>query len=159
MEKQTRSSYDAVRKFHLKSVRSACYAPFVSLYFTSMGNVIACCKNETFVLGNVANQSLKEIWRGPRTKLLRESLIQYRFETGCEFCEWQITEGNFRPAFPSLFEDFPVQTNDPEWPLQIEFAGSNTCNFECIMCDGKLSSSIRSHREGLPPLQIGRAHV
>ena len=41
---------------------------------------------------------------------------------------------------------------EPEWPAVIEFAGSNTCNFECIMCSGEFSSLIRARREGLPPL-------
>jgi Flp pilus assembly protein TadD len=45
-----------------------------------------------------------------------------------------------------------VESDDPEWPKIIEFAGSNNCNFECIMCNGELSSSIRANREGLPPL-------
>jgi sulfatase maturation enzyme AslB (radical SAM superfamily) len=34
----------------------------------------------------------------------------------------------------------------------MEFSIGNTCNLECIMCDGKFSSAIRAHREKLPPL-------
>lgn len=71
---------------------------------------------------------------------------------GCKVCEWEIMGGNYQGSFPSLFEEFPVQSANPEWPAMIEFAGSNSCNFECIMCHGELSSSIRSNREGLPPL-------
>lgn len=152
MEEAIRKAYDAVRNFDRKKFRSGCYAPFVSLYFTSLGNVLACCKNETFVLGNVANQRLKEIWKGAKINTLREALAKYRYGAGCEFCEWQISEGNYQGAFPWLFENFPVKSMTPEWPSMIEFAGSNTCNLECIMCNGELSSSIRAHRDGLPPL-------
>ena len=152
MQGTVRNRYDASRNFDQKMLQAACYAPFVSLYFNSSGNVLACCKNDTFLLGNITNQSLKEIWNGPRIKQLRQALQDYRFEAGCEFCEWQIGEGNDSPSFPTLFEEFPVPSSAPEWPAMIEFAGSNTCNFECIMCYGELSSSIRTHRDGLPPL-------
>jgi sulfatase maturation enzyme AslB (radical SAM superfamily) len=34
----------------------------------------------------------------------------------------------------------------------MEFEFGNICNFECIMCGGKWSSSIRKNREKLPPI-------
>ena len=152
MEDLVREAYDGNRNFSNKTFRSGCYAPFTSLYFNSYGEVLACCKNDTFVLGNIAHQRLNEIWNGDKLKLLRQALANYQFEKGCKVCEWEIMGGNYQGSFPSLFEVFPVQTIDPEWPAQIEFAGSNSCNFECIMCSGELSSSIRSNREGLPPM-------
>src|SRR5215813_14097355 len=124
MEQSVINAFDAVRNFEDKSFRSGCYAPFVSLYFTSLGNVLACCKNETYVLGNVSNDRLKQIWSGKKTEQLRKTLKDYRYEAGCEFCEWQISEGNYHGAFPWLFEDFPVKSANPEWPSMIEFAGS-----------------------------------
>ncbi len=42
---------------------------------------------------------------------------------------------------------------DAEAPRVLEFEIANTCNLECIMCSGYWSSSIRSHREKLPPLR------
>jgi MoaA/NifB/PqqE/SkfB family radical SAM enzyme len=152
MEITSRAAYDAKRDFGNKAFRSGCYAPYVSMYFTSVGDVIACCKNQSFVLGNVQRDRLKDIWNGAKTNQLRKALLDYRFEAGCDFCEWQITEGNYDGSFPRLFEDFTVSAERPEWPAMIEFAGSNTCNFECLMCYGELSSSIRAHRDGLPPL-------
>ena len=152
MQDSVKRAYDAHRNFSNKSFPSGCYAPFVSLYFNTLGDVVACCKNQTLVLGNVLQQRLEDIWRGGKITALRQALANYRFEAGCEFCEWQIRGGNYEGAYPWIFEEFPVQSMEPEWPAMIEFAGSNTCNFECIMCFGELSSSIRGHREGLPPL-------
>jgi radical SAM protein with 4Fe4S-binding SPASM domain len=152
MQESTRKSYEAHRDFSNKAFRSGCYAPFVSLYFNTLGDVVACCKNQTFVLGNVSQQRLHDIWRSDQIAKLRQALANYQFEAGCQFCEWEIEGGNFQGAFPSIFEPFPVRSMNPEWPAMIEFAGSNTCNFECIMCFGELSSSIRAHRDGLPPL-------
>ena len=54
MQESTRKIYDGQRNFSNKSFRSGCYAPFVSLYFNTLGDVVACCKNQTFVLGNVS---------------------------------------------------------------------------------------------------------
>jgi sulfatase maturation enzyme AslB (radical SAM superfamily)/Flp pilus assembly protein TadD len=103
-------------------------------------------------LGNVSRQRLDEIWKGEKIRHLRNSLADYQFGSGCEVCEWQIAGGNYLGNLPSLFEEFPAESTEPEWPAMIEFAGSNTCNFECIMCWGELSSSIRKRRDGLPPL-------
>ena len=152
MEDRVRQDYDAHRNFKKKTFRSGCYAPFVSVYFTTSGDVIACCKNQTFVLGNVSRQRLTDIWRGAQISTLRKALANYRFESGCEFCEWQVRGGAYESAYPWVFEEFPVSSMEPEWPAMIEFAGSNTCNFECIMCYGELSSSIRARRDRLPPL-------
>ena len=58
MDPAIRQAYDATRDFADKGFRSGCYAPFVSMYFNTFGDVIACCKNQTFVLGNIAEQRL-----------------------------------------------------------------------------------------------------
>jgi len=145
-------SYDATRDFSGKAVRSACYAPYVSMYLNTTGDVQACCKNQTFVLGNVGEDSLDAIWKGARIGQLRKALARNAFGAGCEHCEWQIRSENFPDVYTRIFEEFPVASAVPEWPSMLEFTISNTCNFECVMCYGELSSSIRSHREGLPPL-------
>ncbi|MCA8941310.1 MAG: SPASM domain-containing protein, partial [Planctomycetes bacterium] len=131
---------------------SACYAPFTSLYFNTNGDVVACCKNTSYVLGNVATESLDEIWHGKRIKALRKALADYRFGLGCEFCEWQIDARQFDQAYTKIFDELPLRGPDPEWPSMLEFTISNTCNLGCIMCYGELSSTIRAQRENLPPL-------
>jgi len=146
-------AYDKSRDFSAKGFHSGCYAPFVSLYFNTLGEVIACCKNETFVLGNIAAEGLDAIWNGGRIGQLRKALTQYNFGAGCGQCEWQLKSGNFSGAYTQIFEEFKVDSPAPQWPQMMEFTISNTCNFECIMCFGELSSSIRGHREGLPPLR------
>jgi radical SAM protein with 4Fe4S-binding SPASM domain len=152
MEDLVRKAYDAQRTFNNKAFQAGCYAPFVSLYFNTFGEVLACCKNETHSLGNIGRERLNDIWNGERNKMLRQALVNYNFTAGCQVCEWQIAGENYHGAIATLFEEFPVQSMEPEWPAMIEFAGSNTCNFECIMCCGELSSLIRTHRDRLPPL-------
>lgn len=146
------AAYNQTRDFSQKSLHAACYAPWVSLYFDTQGNVQACCQNTKFPLGNVAYQTIDEIWRGKKIASLRKALTKDNFAAGCQFCEWQISVGNYLGTFTRNFELLPVLQEEPEWPSMMEFSISNTCNLECIMCNGTFSSSIRARREGLPPL-------
>lgn len=146
------AAYNQTRDFSQKSLHAACYAPWVSLYFDTQGNVQACCQNTKFPLGNVAYQTIDEIWKGKKIASLRKALAKDNFAAGCQFCEWQISVGNYLGTFTRNFELLPVLQEEPEWPSMMEFSISNTCNLECIMCNGTFSSSIRARREGLPPL-------
>ncbi|MCZ7629291.1 MAG: radical SAM protein [Microthrixaceae bacterium] len=58
-------------------------------------------------------------------------------------------------AYPSNFDRYGsdlAPERSGRWPLRMEFNLSNSCNLQCIQCNGLLSSSIRLHREGRPPL-------
>lgn len=144
--------YDAERNFGDKAFRSACYAPFVSMYFDQFGFVRVCCQNFQHTLGNVAHHSLDEIWTGERARNLRSALRKYNFNLGCEYCRWQLDEGNYN-NFARQFDRWPVSSETEFWPAQMEFSISNTCNLECVMCNGEWSSSIRTRREKLPPIR------
>jgi len=144
--------YDSGRNLAGKPFTAACYAPFGSMYFDVHGNVIACCQNTRHVLGNVADQSIDEIWHGEKATELRDALKAYDLSRGCEFCQWQVDDGNLSNLFATVFDDVRVDGGPDVWPSQLEFALSNTCNLECVMCNGDFSSKIRARREGLPPL-------
>ena len=122
------------------------------MYLDQRGQVRACCQNDFHLLGNVTKQRLVEIWRGERAQRLRRALAAHDLDLGCDFCEWQVAKGRSDLAFARWFDEFPVTTDEPDWPQQLELAVSNTCNLQCVMCDGEWSSSIRSQREHLPPL-------
>lgn len=147
-----RKADDALRIFDNKAVKSACYAPFVSLYLTPTGSVQACCRNQNFVLGHLKEQRLTEIWNGGRINALRKALTDYKFNLGCTYCEWESQRRSDSFAIRLMCDHLPVDSPQPEWPSLIEFNGSNTCNLECIMCGGEYSSAIRANVDGLPPL-------
>ena len=50
------------------------------------------------------------------------------------------------------YDEFPVPATGELWPANLEFNLANTCNLECLMCRGELSSAIRARRDRLPPL-------
>jgi MoaA/NifB/PqqE/SkfB family radical SAM enzyme len=155
------ASYDAGRRLAGRPFRSVCYSPFNSMYFDTLGMVRACCINAGYPLGDLKQQRLDEIWFGPKTKRLREAMLQYDLRLGCGQCEWQIKNGNFTNEVHTLssvhafkFDDFPVVPADGGgfWPTNLEFNLSNVCNLECVTCNGDVSSLIRAKRDKLPPL-------
>ena len=152
-------AYDRSRKIANKPFRAICYAPFNSMFLDTKGHVRACCVNTQFLLGDITKQRLDDIWFGPNAQRLREAMKNYDLSCGCEFCEWQLGDGNFAQEeshYSSLhalkYDAYPVDESESLWPSNLEFNLSNNCNLECVMCDGFFSSSIRSRREKLPPL-------
>lgn len=159
MHARTLQAYNRSRNFETKGFRAACYAPHASLFFDTLGRVRACCVNRAFLLGNIAQRSLDEIWNGPGVATLREALRKYDFSRGCEHCAWQIEASKFSNQDAAAFavhalkyDEFLVPPTGPYWPANMEFNLSNVCNLECVMCTGEFSSAIRGRREKLPPL-------
>ena len=124
------------------------------MYLDQHGYVRACCMNTLHVLGNIEEQLLSEIWRGEAANRLRRAMEAHDLDLGCDFCKWPVQDGRPDLAFSRWFEEFAPEDGadgDAAWPRQLEFSVSNTCNLQCIQCNGEWSSSIRSQREGLPP--------
>lgn len=143
--------FDAGRSIGHQPFRSACYAPFVSMYFHTNGDVVACCKSAHHRLGNVARQRLRDIWNGERMAAMREALRDDRFGDACRFCAWQV-QGHQEHVHAKIYDPLPVTDGGELWPRRLDFTMSNTCNLACVMCYGVLSSTIRAHRDRLPPL-------
>lgn len=135
-----------------RGLRTACHAPFTSLYFDTLGDVRVCCHNERHTVGNVTRQTLDDIWHGPSLQALRDALALDDYSLGCDYCHWQLHESGAAGLYARQYDHLPVVQRAPRFPLRMEFSVSNTCNLECIMCRGVWSSSIRSRRERLPPL-------
>lgn len=149
-------SYDIIQKNKLTNYfankKHACYAPFISLNFDSSGCVTACCVNRTHVLGKYPENTIFEIWNGEKIKELRTALDNYDFSKGCQLCYNRISEGAIRNSLLKNNFDTDYAQQQNILPSMIELEISTICNYECIMCGGKWSSSIRKNREKLPPL-------
>jgi MoaA/NifB/PqqE/SkfB family radical SAM enzyme len=130
----------------------ACNAPFSSLHLDPKGIVRACCQNTWHHLGSIEERSLIDIWHGPEVAELRERLAVDDLSLGCELCDVERDLGAGNRAHLHQFADLPPRSNPPTWPRQLELALSNSCNLQCAMCNGELSSAIRIHRERRAPL-------
>ena len=123
------------------------------MYLDQRGAVRSCCMNYFQVLGNVTERSLLAIWHGAAAVELRRAMEVGDLSLGCQFCQCQADAGRPDLAFARSFDQFaPRSAESRAWPRQLELSLGNTCNLQCVMCNGEWSSSIRRHREHKAPL-------
>lgn len=127
-----------------------CFAPQSNLYFDRRGIAIACCHNRKHILGTYPAQTVEEIWNSQKAQELRAVLANDNLSKGCEVCQVDLQIGAFSAIKAHHFDTLPIH---PDFPTMMEFELANTCNLECVMCMGELSSSIRKNRDKLPPLK------
>ena len=147
LSKEIINAYNKSRSIRNKEY--ICHAPFNNLYFNSEGHVANCWL--TFYQAEIYDQTrtIKEIWLGEKFEKLRTQIKNLDLETSCKTCQKYLVNRNFTNALAKAYDnDFPLS----EYPSLMELELSNSCNLECTMCNGLLSSSIRRNREGLPPL-------
>jgi MoaA/NifB/PqqE/SkfB family radical SAM enzyme len=145
------AGYHEQRDVRHQSFRAACYAPFVGMSFDMNGVVSVCAFTRTTPIGQVGQDSLLDMWRGPTVRALRRAVERDDLTHACTRCAEEIAGGNLSGSLAAGFDRFTAAP-DPLWPTRMEFALSNACNLQCVMCSGEFSSSIRAHREGMPPL-------
>ncbi len=129
------------------SQKYVCLAPFNSLFLSIDGNVYACNLNRKFVLGNIKEMSLSEIWNGQKTKKLQEYISVSDLNHGCEKCLVNIKNKNFDASTSSHYDYVGYQPKN-KFPLRIDFEISNICNLGCVMCCSTFSSTIQKEIKG-----------
>jgi MoaA/NifB/PqqE/SkfB family radical SAM enzyme len=72
---------------------SLCRRPWTLMYFTAHGRAIPCCiapfsmrGYDSFTLGDATQQSLREIWNGPRYQAFRGALLSDKPPPACASC-------------------------------------------------------------------------
>ena len=72
---------------------SLCRRPWSLMYFTAHGRAIPCCiapfstrGYDGFTLGDATQQSLRQIWNGPRYQEFRRALISNEPPPACASC-------------------------------------------------------------------------
>jgi len=132
-----------------------CLAPHHTLYFDKNGKVSVCCKTKSYSIGKWPEQSIKEIWVGNGIKQMRLDMANHKFPDVCmNSCINPIKKGNYENVMLKVFDDYKnYKEEDNKYPMDITFELSNICNYECIMCGGENSSSIRKNRECLPKIK------
>jgi MoaA/NifB/PqqE/SkfB family radical SAM enzyme len=139
---QKLKKYNSTRR---RKVRyTLCQAPFTNLYFSRTGAIVSCCYNRDQILGHYPEQTPAEIWDSTNSKQFRKTLKNKAFEKGCEVCLREFNDGNYNGVIAKHFDFLHRKRH---YPVMMEFELDNTCNLECIMCQGDLSSSIRKKRD------------
>lgn len=125
----------------------------MALRFSPTGEVHACCVNDKYPLGRIGEASIGDIWRGEALARLRTALDAADYRLGCQDCEVDYRLGERLHTHAEQFDRYPQPEVTLAWPKRVEFALSNTCNLQCVMCNGELSSAIRAQREHRPALR------
>jgi molybdenum cofactor biosynthesis enzyme MoaA len=145
------ASQDPVERYDAdRSVRDRagiCNAPSTNLYFSATGRVGPCWIQMDEQWSR--ERSIRDIWTGPIFTELRTSLAANELTGACGRCLADIEAGVAPLAAVYDHDDEVI-----DWPTSLELELSNLCNFECVMCNGNLSSKIRRNREHLPPLVV-----
>jgi molybdenum cofactor biosynthesis enzyme MoaA len=125
-----------------------CHAPFSNMYFNVHGDCAPCWL--TFIEpDSYPKKSIREIWFGEKYQSLRKNLLAYNLTDKCNVCLKNLQSGNYTSVLARAYD-----VNTPaDYPSMLELELNNTCNLECVMCIGELSSSIRKNREKLPAIR------
>lgn len=165
LDKELLKAYNQTRVTKDKSL--ICHAPFTNINFEQNGNATACCYNRTHVLGTYPKDTLMDLWFGDKAEELRRYIEQNSLEGGCSLCNKQLHSHNFHGMRAKGYDwgadrkivstakkvlNYITKGKYVQMPVSMEFELSNTCNLECVMCNGYFSSSIRKNREKAPPL-------
>lgn len=107
-----------------------CERPFNRVYLSDGGEVWPCSWMR-FVIGNLYEQDLDEIWHSEAVVQARESILNGSFayckKTSCPYCE--------RDELPDLTEEELQERAVPtDLPEYITIANDRTCNIACTSC-------------------------
>lgn len=148
-------TWDAVEK--AKKSKTFCIIPWVHQYVGTAGDVKPCCVYEhQMELGNLKDNSLKEIWNNDATKSLRLKFLNGEMDKGCHNCDLMTTltdsNQNSRSQFNNRFFDQEyaidaVKSTEPDgsvpehilYYMDVRF--NNLCNFKCRTCSPHFSTS------------------
>jgi MoaA/NifB/PqqE/SkfB family radical SAM enzyme len=129
---------------------SICFATESSLYFHSDGVVTGCCKNKRQIFGRYPENSLGQMWNGTGRKALGDALARDILPDGCGDCAESVRSSNHTGMLATCYDPFRSSVWRSPGPVSMGFEIGTICNFECIMCGGEKSSSIRKNRDKLP---------
>ncbi len=120
-----------------------CERPFQYAYLADKGEVWPCGWMH-FVIGNLYEQDLDEIWHSEAAQKARESILNGSFafcrKVSCPYCE--------RDELPDLTEEEVKEAAVPApTPVSINMANDHICNIACTNCRTELYCPEEGERE------------
>ena len=116
----------------LPKINKICKKPFNRVEITTKGDVIVCCFDWLPVsLGNLKNNTLTEIWNGPKAEVLRSTMLDGTYKyCNRETCH-QLIISEEKNSFVSK-DNFqrPIQ----KFPENIILSIDLSCNLACPSC-------------------------
>ena len=107
-----------------------CERPFTYAYLGQHGEVRPCGWMH-YIIGNLYEQDLKEIWHGEEARKARESIRDGSFA----YCRKQSCPMLERDELPDISEEeLQDRAVESESPLHINIANDRICNIACTTC-------------------------
>lgn len=140
----------------MSNKRPACYAPWVTTYEYSTGEIVPCCEWQGgSLIKTREHMSLEDRFNHPAIEKVKSQLLAAdrddidTLPTGCKHCKKLEKAGNkwsMRKAIDQTVQiaenDFSYKFNPNEYKqLWLDYRESNLCNFSCKMCGSALSST------------------
>lgn len=132
--------------------KPACYAPWVTTYEYTNGDITPCCewsrlapRNDDYIIHSKKHISFEERFDHPNSQALRKKMMEGPVKNipGCIHCVNNEKAGAFshRQYLNELVEDRqPIDLNK-FMLVHMDYRESNLCNFSCKMCGHDLSST------------------
>lgn len=132
-----------------------CVFPWIHQYVGTLGDVKPCCVYDHKTdLGNLKENSLKEIWNNEKTKALRLKMLNGEVIDECQHCNVReflnethrtntnavyFPQDNVKEQISNTQKDGTVLDHRL---LYIDVRFNNLCNFKCRTCSPHFSTSI-----------------
>jgi MoaA/NifB/PqqE/SkfB family radical SAM enzyme len=136
---------DPKRKFFLlKQSKNFCAAPWTNLYLEANGDILTCCVGQS-VLGNIRTNKLTDILNSIIVKEIQTSLVNDIPHQNCTVCQDFSSKDNswLRSHYNDLAKNLNIDYTHDDFVLNsVDLRWSNSCNFKCVYCGPKCSSSL-----------------
>ncbi len=108
-----------------------CPIPFLQLELSPLGSVSACCFSGEYKVGDVANQSIEEIWNSETIQSWREEFLT----DNVKICANPIASFGCQKNYQHLNELVDYNKIQTKMPQRLDLRLNGKCNLECVMCD------------------------
>ena len=139
-------------KNNYENSKTFCILPWIHMYVNPDGSVLPCCiAQHKERLGNVQEESIKDIWNNEKYKSLRKRMLAGEKCNECTAC-YSSEENNNQSMRQDKLNRFKesislIQNTNSDGSLNemnlkyFDVRWSNICNFKCRSCGSLYSSS------------------
>lgn len=131
--------------------RPSCYAPWVTTYEYSNGNITPCCEwnSNLLTIKTDKHMSFEERFNHPVMQKIKDELLtSSKLPSACKNCA--VLEQHNQSSLREQFNERVERTErNTDWKFDkdqfnlfhMDYRESNLCNFSCMMCGSSLSST------------------
>lgn len=131
--------------------KNFCISPWIHLHTWPNDQVYPCCMTPMeYPIGNLKNNSLKELWNSEKIKNLRLEFLKDQRPDSCRRCYEleDMGQHSTRQRLNEFYEKHHIKTNQTKQDGTYEdfnlvywdFRFNNICNFKCRTCGPQLST-------------------